>query len=87
MPQQTNLNVNPYLDDFDVDKIIIVFKPDFLQAGTNDSTIDFMNNLKTLVAIFKEGSIVIPGNVTFDNQYYAVEHSNSFRCKVILITL
>ena len=78
MPQQTNLNVNPYFDDFDADKDYyrVLFKPGFPIQARELTTLQsiLQNQLENFGShIFKEGSIVIPGNVTFDNQYYAVE--------------
>ena len=43
MPQQTNLNVSPYFDDFDSanDYHKVLFKPGYpIQARVNDSTIN-----------------------------------------------
>lgn len=78
MPQQTNLNISPYYDDFDPEKGYhrVLFKPGFpvqarelttLQSILQDQVEKFGSH------IFKEGSIVIPGSVTFDGQYYAVQ--------------
>ena len=78
MPQQTNLNVSPYYDDFDSDKGYhrVLFKPGFPVQARELSTLQsiLQNQVETFGShIFKEGSIVIPGSVTFDGQYYAVQ--------------
>ena len=78
MAQKRNLNVNPYFDDFDRDKNFykVLFKPGFpvqarelttLQSVLQNQLEQFGNN------IFKDGSMVIPGGVTFDPQFYAVK--------------
>ena len=78
MPQQTNLNVSPYYDDFDSDKGYhrVLFKPGFPVQARELSTLQsiLQNQVETFGShIFKEGSIVIPGSITFDGQYYAVQ--------------
>mgnify|MGYP002700062919 FL=1 len=78
MPQQTNLNVNPYYDDFDPEKDYyrVLFKPGFPIQARELTTLQsiLQNQIEQFGShIFKEGSIVIPGNVTYDNQFYAVE--------------
>ena len=78
MPQQTNLNVNPYYDDFDPDKDYyrVLFKPGFPIQARELTTLQsiLQNQIESFGShIFKEGSIVIPGNVVYDDQFYAVE--------------
>jgi len=78
MPQQTNLNVSPYYDDFDAEKGYhrVLFKPGFPVQARELSTLQsiLQNQVETFGShIFKEGSIVIPGSCTFDGQYYAVQ--------------
>ena len=78
MSQKTNLNINPYYDDFDSDKNFykVLFKPGFpvqsrelttLQSILQNQVEDFGSH------IFKEGSMVIPGGITYDGQFYAVK--------------
>lgn len=78
MSQKTNLNINPYYDDFDIDKNFykVLFKPGFpvqsrelttLQSILQNQVEDFGSH------IFKEGSMVIPGGITYDGQFYAVK--------------
>ena len=78
MPQQTNLNVNPYYDDFDPakDYYRVLFKPGFPIQARELTTLQsiLQNQIEQFGShVFKEGSIVIPGNVTYDDQFYAVE--------------
>jgi hypothetical protein len=76
--QKTNLNVSPYYDDFDPDKNFyrVLFKPGHpvqarelttLQSILQDQISSFGSH------IFKEGSVVIPGNFYYDNQYYSIQ--------------
>jgi len=77
MPQQTNLNISPYYDDFDrTDNYHkVLFKPGFpVQARELTSLQSIMQNQVEQFGshIFKEGSVVIPGGVTYDGNYFAV---------------
>jgi hypothetical protein len=78
MPQQTNLNISPYFDDYNVDKNYykVLFKPGTpvqareltgLQSILQNQIEQFGNH------IFKEGSVVIPGNLKYQNPVTAVE--------------
>jgi len=78
MSQKTNLNINPYYDDFDSEKNFykVLFKPGFpvqsrelttLQSILQNQVEDFGSH------IFKEGSVVIPGGITYDNEFYSVK--------------
>ena len=84
MAQKTNLNVSPYFDDFsqedngghDKNYYKVLFKPgsaiqareiNTLQSILQDQIESFGSH------IFKEGSVVIPGNITYDNQFFAVK--------------
>lgn len=83
MPQNTNLNVNPYFDDFDPNSNYnrVLFKPGTpvqarelttLQSILQDQIEKFGSH------IFKEGSMVIPGSIAYDNNYYAVKVESTF---------
>ena len=83
MPQNTNLNVSPYFDDFVDSKNYhkVLFKPGFpiqarelttLQTILQDQVEKFGQHF------FKEGSMVIPGQITFTNKYYAVKLQSTF---------
>jgi len=76
MPQKTNLNISPYYDDFDKAKNYykVLFKPGYpvqareltgLQSILQNQVESFGNH------IFKEGSMVIPGSVTYDSTYFS----------------
>jgi hypothetical protein len=83
MSQETNLNVSPYFDDFDASKNYykILFKPSFpvqareltgLQSILQNQIEQFGNH------VFKEGSIVIPGQINYNNQLLSVEIESEF---------
>ena len=78
MPQNTNLNSPPYFDDFDPKNNYkrVLFKP-----GTPIQARE-LTTLQTLLQnqvenfgkhFFKEGSVVIPGNIAYDSEYFCVE--------------
>ena len=78
MSQKTDLNVSPYFDDFDPDKNYhrILFKPGFPVQSRELTTLQsiLQNQIESFGShFFKEGSVVIPGNVIYDPNYYAVK--------------
>ena len=78
MPQKTNLNVSPYYDDFDKDSNFykVLFKPGFPVQARELSTLQsiLQNQVESFGNhVFKEGSVVIPGNITFDGEYPSVK--------------
>jgi len=75
--QKTNLKLAPYFDDFDKSKNYhkILFKPGLpvqareltqVQSALQNQIEEFGNH------IFKDGSVVIPGQVGYDLEYHAV---------------
>ncbi len=83
MPQETNLNVSPYFDDFDANKDFykVLFKPGYpvqarelttLQSTLQNQVEQFGKN------IFKEGSKVYGGQLVYNNPLYAVEIESTF---------
>ena len=84
MPQQTNLNVSPYFDDFDPakDYYKVLFKPGFpVQARELSNLQSILQNQIEQFGqhFFKDGSKVIPGNTSYSQNYYAVQLSNTFQ--------
>lgn len=78
MAQKTDLNVNPYFDDFDAANNFykVLFKPGFPVQARELTTLQsiLQNQIEDFGShIFKEGSIVIPGNIAYDGQFYAVK--------------
>ena len=81
MPQKTNLNVPPYNDDFDTSKNFykVLFRPGYsiqsreltnLQSILQNQIESFGRNR------FKQGEMVIPGEVGFNNQVNYVKLSS-----------
>ena len=84
MPQQTNLNVAPYFDDFDAadDYHKLLFKPGYrVQARELTSLQSILQNQieKFGQHFFKEGAKVIPGNTGYTQLYYCVQLQNNFQ--------
>ena len=84
MAQKTNLNVSPYYDDFnesnagarDKNYYKVLFNPGRPVQARELNTLQsiLQNQVESFGShFFKEGSLVIPGNVAFDNQFYAVK--------------
>ena len=78
MPQETNLNVAPYFDDFDPQSNYykVLFKPAY------PVQVQELNNLQSILqnqvedmgrCFFKEGAKVIPGQLTYLSSYYIIQ--------------
>ena len=83
MPQQTNLNIAPYYDDFDVNKNYhkVLFKPGYpIQARELTTLQSILQNQVEQQGnfIFKEGSIVIPGQINYNDRFNAVKIENTY---------
>ncbi len=84
MPQQTNLNVSPYFDDFDPDNDFhrVLFKPGYpVQARELTGLQSMLQNQieKFGKHFFKEGAKVIPGNTGYTQLYNCVQLNNTFQ--------
>ena len=82
MPQKTNLNVSPYYDDFNKDDNFyrVLFKPGYpVQARELTGLQSILQNqIESFGShIFKEGSMVIPGGITCDNNFTTVKVLNN----------
>ena len=78
MSQKTDLNVSPYFDDFDPSNNFyrVLFKPGFPVQSRELTTLQsiLQGQIESFGShFFKEGSVVIPGNVIYDPEYYAVK--------------
>ena len=78
MPQKTNLNISPYYDDFDKDDQFykILFKPGYpVQARELTGLQSLLQNQVESFGrhMFKEGSVVIPGSIEYDNTYFSAK--------------
>jgi hypothetical protein len=78
MPQNTNLNISPYFDDFDEANNYkrVLFKPGTpIQARELTTLQSILQNQieKFGKHFFKEGSVVIPGQISYDSNYFCVQ--------------
>ena len=90
MAQKRNLNINPYYDDFNSDNNFykVLFKPGFPVQARELTTLQsiLQNQIEDFGShIFKEGSVVSPGGISYDSQFYAVKlNSTNFGVDVSL---
>ena len=78
MAQKTNLNTTPYFDDFrENDNFYkVLFKPGFpVQARELNNAQSILQNQIEQFGdhFFKDGSVVTPGGITYDSEYYSVK--------------
>jgi hypothetical protein len=78
MPQETNLNVAPYFDDFDPDSNYykVLFKPGYpVQARELTTLQSILQNQIEDVGnhLFKEGAAVIPGGTNYEQYFYGIQ--------------
>jgi len=83
MAQLTNLNIAPYYDDYSVgdDFHRVLFRPGFSIQARELTTLQsiLQNQVETLGShMFKEGAVVIPGQVSYSDAYYSVKLSPTF---------
>ena len=88
MVQKTDLNVSPYYDDFDETDNFqrTLFRPGFaIQARELTQLQSTLQNQieKHGSHIFKEGAVVIPGAVSFNNKYYSLKLASTFASETI----
>ena len=84
MPQQTNLNVSPYFDDYTPsdDFYRVLFKPGYpVQARELTALQSILQNQieKFGQHFFKEGAKVIPGNTGYNRLYYGIQINNNYQ--------
>jgi len=100
MPQNTNLNISPYFDDFNEDKNYkrVLFKPGYPVQARELSTLQsiLQNQIESFGNhFFKEGTKVIPGQTSYDNRIdyvcldsvYFGANINSYLDKLIGVTI
>ena len=83
MPQNTNLNVSPYFDDYESSKNFnkVLFKPGTPVQARELTTLQSILQgqiEKFGKHMFKEGSMVIPGVFKYDGQYTSVKVESTF---------
>ena len=81
MPQKTNLNVSPYYDDYDASKNFyrILFRPGYsIQARELTQLQSVLQNQIESIGRnkFKQGDLVIPGEVGLNNRLDYVKLSS-----------
>ena len=81
MPQKTNLNVNPYYEDFDASKNFykILFRPGYSIQGRELTQIQsiLQNQIESFGKnTFKQGELVVPGEVGLNNRLDYVKLSS-----------
>jgi hypothetical protein len=84
MPQSTNLNRNPYYDDFSAEKNFykVLFKPGVTVQTRELTTLQsiLQNQIEKFGnKFFSNGGVVIPGNCAYINVYNAVEIDSSYK--------
>lgn len=84
MPQSTNLNKNPYYDDFNESKNFykVLFKPGATVQARELTTLQsiLQNQIEKLgSAFFKKGTVVVPGGFAYDSSFYAVEVESTYK--------
>ena len=82
MTQKTDLNISPYYDDFDPEKNFykVLFKPGYPVQARELTTLQSLlqDQVKSFGGhIFKEGSMVIPGNIAYDGNFNSVKLNSS----------
>jgi len=82
MPQNTNLNVSPYFDDFSDSNNYqrVLFKPGTpIQARELTTLQSILQNQVEKFGrhLFKEGAMIIPGQAVYDPQYTCVQIDES----------
>jgi hypothetical protein len=88
MTQKTNLNVTPYYDDYTESDNYhrVLFRPGFAVQARE------LTQLQTILQkqiqrfsdhVFREGAIVIPGHIGYDDKYYAVKLQSTFSSTAI----
>ena len=81
MPQSTNLNKAPYFDDFDPNSNFyrVLFRPGYSIQSRELTTLQsiLQNQVENLArANFKQGSVVVPGELIVDREYNYVKVSS-----------
>ena len=83
MPARTDFNVSPYWDTFNIDNDFyrVLFRPGFAVQARELTTLQtiLQNQVEQFGNhFFKEGTIVIPGSVAYDDRYFAVKLQSTY---------
>jgi len=90
MAQITDLNVSPYYDDFDKNDNFqkVLFRPGFAVQARELTTLQsiLQDQIEAQGSfIFKEGSVVIPGQVSFQKEYFSLQLASTFAGEDIIL--
>ena len=88
MPQLTDLNVAPYYDDFDQDDLFhrVLFRPGFaVQARELTQLQSILQNQVERHGnhLFKEGALVIPGQISYSDKFDTLQLASTFAGETI----
>ena len=91
MPQITDLNVAPYYDDFDKEDNFhrVLFRPGFAIQGRELTTLQsiLQNQVERFGRhMFQEGTVVIPGQLSYSNRLDTVQLSSTFADETIVLS-
>ena len=83
MAQKTDLNVAPYYDDFAENKNFhrILFRPGYAVQARELTQLQsiLQNQIERFGShVFQEGSVVIPGGISVNTDYYSVQLASAF---------
>ena len=83
MAQKTDLNVSPYYDDFDADDNFnrVLFRPGFAVQARELTTLQsiLQNQIERHGNhMFKEGAMVIPGQISYSDNYHSIQLASTF---------
>src|SRR5210317_2080448 len=92
MPSPTDFNLSPYYDDFNESKKFqrILFRPSFaVQARELTQSQSVLQNQVERLSdhFFEKGAMVIPGEIGFDLNYYAVKLTSFTDSSAVGVTL
>ena len=78
MPSKTDFNVSPYYDDYTESKKFhrVLYRPGYaVQARELTTQQSILQNQLERMGdhLFKQGAMVIPGQITLDTNYYAIK--------------
>ena len=83
MAQKTDLNVAPYYDDFNESKNFhrVLFRPGFAVQARELTQLQsiLQNQIERFGShIFQEGTVVLPGGISINNNYTNIQLSTAF---------
>ena len=92
MPSPTDFNLSPYYDDFSESKNFhrILFRPSFaVQARELTQSQSILQNQVERVSdhLFEKGAMVIPGEIGYNINYYAVKLTSFTDSAAVGVTL